>query len=310
MFSAYQKNQPIAYKIFYNAIINNKYNHAYLIEKNGYDEAYNFIIDFVKEIFTYNKNEKKKIYEMIDTNNFPELRIINPDGSWIKKEQMIDLQQEFKSKSLLDNKKIYIINNADRLNDIAANSILKFLEEPQENIIALLLCDNRYQMINTIISRCQIISLNGQADYNINFDFKHKIGQMITRNKEEYEKFLEEENDEKINAAIDMLKYFETNKTKTLYYINKYWNNHFQNKESYYLGLSTMMLFYKDVLNYKLNRKIALFNNYDLEKISFKNSIKDLIRKIKIINNSIYKLDYNANLNLLMDKLIIEMDGA
>ena len=38
----------------------------------------------------------------------------------------------------------YIIKNAERLNPSSANTILKFLEEPEDNIIAILLTNNRY----------------------------------------------------------------------------------------------------------------------------------------------------------------------
>ena len=45
--------------------------------------------------------------------------------------------------------------------------MLKFLEEPNEDIIAILLTTNRYKIIDTILSRCQIISLKDDS-YNIN----------------------------------------------------------------------------------------------------------------------------------------------
>ena len=50
---------------------------------------------------------------------------------------------------------LFIIYNAEKLNTSSANTILKFLEEPEENIIAVLTTDNRYQVLDTILSRCQ-----------------------------------------------------------------------------------------------------------------------------------------------------------
>ena len=41
----------------------------------------------------------------------------------------------------------------------SANTILKFLEEPEDDIIAFLVTDNRYHVIDTILSRCQILTL-------------------------------------------------------------------------------------------------------------------------------------------------------
>ena len=37
---------------------------------------------------------------------------------------------------------------------------MKFLEEPEENIVAILVTENKFQLLDTIISRCQLITLN------------------------------------------------------------------------------------------------------------------------------------------------------
>ena len=65
--------------------------------------------------------------EQIDSGSFGELKIIDSDGQWIKKEQLIDLKEEFSKKSINGKQKVYIINNADKLNVASSNSLLKFL---------------------------------------------------------------------------------------------------------------------------------------------------------------------------------------
>ena len=52
-----------------------------------------------------------------------------------------------------------MIREAEKLNGFSANTILKFLEEPEDDIIAFLLTDNRYHVLDTILSRCQVLSL-------------------------------------------------------------------------------------------------------------------------------------------------------
>lgn len=148
---------------FVDKIINNKkISHAYFIETNNYDNYLYFVKYFIKKILCLNiENDSliRKIEIEIDNNNYPDIKYIEPDGFWIKKEQLISLEKDFSKKSMLDNKLIYVINGAERLNDSSANTILKFLEEPNDNIIAILIANNRYKVIDTIISRCQIISL-------------------------------------------------------------------------------------------------------------------------------------------------------
>jgi len=145
-------------------IDNSKISHTYLIEVGNYDSDYSFVMDFVKMILCnlhYNeiKSSDNSIINLIDSDNYPDIKVIEPDGNFIKKSQLLDLQKDFNNKSLYDNKRIYIIKNAEKLNLSSANTILKFLEEPENDIIALLLTDNRYHVIETIISRCQILTL-------------------------------------------------------------------------------------------------------------------------------------------------------
>lgn len=145
-------------------ISNKKLSHAYLIEIDNYESDLSYIYSFIKMILCnvkYNDLDScnNNIINLIDSNNYPDLYVIKPDGQTIKKNQMMLLQKEYSNKSLLYNKRIYIIENADKLNSSSANTILKFLEEPEDDIIAILITSNRYQVLETILSRCQILSL-------------------------------------------------------------------------------------------------------------------------------------------------------
>ena len=293
MFKKFIEEQKIPCKIIENIINNKHYAHAYIIETNGYDKSYDFAKNFAKLILCPNhKNgqtdcDECNICRMIDNDNFPELRIINPETYWIKKEQLIDLQEEFNKKSILGNKKIYIINKAERLNNNSANTILKFLEEPSEGIIAILLTKNRFQLIDTIISRCQIISLNGKSNIKEKERTIEKIGLLLNDNESDYENFISEQNEEKINNIIRFINYYEKYKLKTLIYINEYWFNYFNDKDNIDKAFLIMIYFYKDVLNYKMNRNLEIFKDCEeIINISHLNTIDDIIKKITIINKN------------------------
>lgn len=153
-------------------ISNNKVSHAYLFEINDYDKDFKYILDFVKMILCNISYEEisssdNNIINLIDSNNYPDIKIIEPDGSTIKKGQLLDLQKDYNNKSLLDGKRIYIIKNAEKLNPASGNTILKFLEEPEEDIIAFLVTDNRYHVLETILSRCQVLTLK---EDNLSFE--------------------------------------------------------------------------------------------------------------------------------------------
>lgn len=57
-------------------------------------------------------------------------------------------------KPITSNKKVYIINNSEKMTVDAQNCLLKTLEEPPEYACIILICSNEAQMLTTIKSRC------------------------------------------------------------------------------------------------------------------------------------------------------------
>ncbi len=54
-------------------------------------------------------------------------------------------------------RRIFVIERADAMNDAAANTLLKTLEEPPSYVVLLLLTDRPGQVLPTIASRCQLV---------------------------------------------------------------------------------------------------------------------------------------------------------
>ncbi len=54
-------------------------------------------------------------------------------------------------------RRVAIINDAHRMNQEGANSLLKTLEEPPAQALILLICDNPDSLLPTIRSRCQVV---------------------------------------------------------------------------------------------------------------------------------------------------------
>lgn len=309
MLDDYIVEQEKVVKILKNSIQKNKVSHAYLFETNGYKNQKELALAFAKMLLCpYNYSNNKICVNCtqcknIDKNIFPEIKIIDTDGLWIKKEQLDVLQKEFSEKSILSNKKIYIINHADRLNKSSANSILKFLEEPEENIIAILTTDNMYQMLDTIISRCQIIS----------FSRKNELYEELPLNKiKNYiaipEQLTEEMLENIIGQAIEFTNYYEKNGMDTILKTQKLWHNNFKEKDIILLAINIMILYYQDILNLKLDRSVKIFKNYNLEELVNKNTVRKLTKKISVLIKTKDKINFNVNSQLLLDKLIIELE--
>ncbi len=61
-------------------------------------------------------------------------------------------------------RKIYIINEAEKMTQQAQNALLKILEEPPQYVVFLLLSSNRYAMLQTVISRCRTLNMSLYTD--------------------------------------------------------------------------------------------------------------------------------------------------
>lgn len=264
-----------------NIIINKKNSHSYLIEVDNYDDDMKYIFLFIKMILCNMSFDKiihtnNKIVKLVDEGNYPDITIISSDSSVIKKSALIELQKEFNNKSLLNNYKIYIIKEAEKLNASSANTILKFLEEPEDNIIAFLVTDNRFHVLDTIISRCQILSLK-ESSYDYVFD--DEIADFIS--------YL-------LNPDDFFINYNEIIKSK---YSDK---NSFKNM---------LISSEKIILDYISNSNKDYFD-VNISNLFSKCSINYLIGIISIIEDYLVKLDFNVNYKLWVDSLFSELIGG
>ena len=102
---------------------------------------------------------EQNIKNVKNANDF-DITLIDTDKNNITKENIINIEKKYSTKSLMNKKRIYIINEAYKLNRSSSNTLLKFLEEPEENIISFLVVKNKNMLLDTIVSRCIIININ------------------------------------------------------------------------------------------------------------------------------------------------------
>ena len=117
--------------------------------------------DFAQMILCTNETNKgcqqcKSCIEFM-SNNHPDFLYIEPDGNSIKIEQIRYLQRKIQEKPIISDKKVYIINDADKMTTEAQNCLLKTLEEPPEYSTIILIGSNENAFLNTIKSRCMKI---------------------------------------------------------------------------------------------------------------------------------------------------------
>jgi len=263
-----------------------KISHAYLIDTSNFVEAHELVMAFAKFLLcknhyvNFSNCNQCNLCSLVDSHVDDHIQIIQPDGLWIKKEQLLNLKTKLSKKSLDDLNQIYIIEEADKLNKSAANSLLKFLEEPEEGIIAILVTNNQYKILPTILSRCQVYTLKGESVIEI---------------------------DESYSNLFDFVMNLERNGCSTICYIQDLWHSKYKTKEEFIDSFSKLELIFVDFIHYKIYQRTS-FEKYinDIEYILSKNTEESLVRKLSKIIECKNQIQYNANLSLLMDKFIIE----
>ena len=273
---------------FIDYLDHNMFSHAYLFEVGNYEEDYSFILDFVKMLFCNNNNkfnkldcDKCNICSLINQEMFPDLYIIRPDGNEIKKEQLLNLEKEFSNTSIVSNYKICIILEAEKMNISAANSILKFIEEPEDNIFNILVTKNKYKLLPTIVSRCLYFNIRDNEKYNFADDY--------------YVTFISylKDNDQLFLNYDSIIDYFyekddESEEKKT----NKTFN-----KKKIFCFFNNLNLYLFDYYNGDLKENIDINKN-------------KIIDYISVIQKSLFELEYNINYKLWFDDLFCKLIGG
>ncbi len=94
----------------------------------------------------------------------------NPDISFISAEsgkknisvaQIRQMRQNAFVKPHSAMRKVFIIGEAHQMNEAAQNALLKVLEEPPESVVFILAVSSRTLCLDTVVSRCAVISLSG-----------------------------------------------------------------------------------------------------------------------------------------------------
>ncbi|MDR6227135.1 DNA polymerase III subunit delta' [Desmospora profundinema] len=93
----------------------------------------------------------------IQHGNHPDIRWLAPEGASIKISQMRRLQQQFSYSAAASVTRVVVIRQAEKMTLEAANSLLKFLEEPTSRMVAVLLTEQPHALLPTILSRCQLL---------------------------------------------------------------------------------------------------------------------------------------------------------
>jgi len=102
-------------------------------------------------------------------NQHPNVKVVQREKNreQIVKEQIDEINYLAKMRPWQQGKLVFIINEAERMNDTVANSLLKTLEEPSSYVYFILITEDLQVILPTIRSRCQLLRFQPISEEDI-----------------------------------------------------------------------------------------------------------------------------------------------
>ncbi len=272
---------------------NNNVLHSYLfLGKEGIGKK-EIAKEIAKEILCLTKDEECNCKSCIrfDSQNHPDIKIINEESETIKINTVREMIQTVYEKPILSDKKIYIINDCDKMTKEAQNSLLKTLEEPPEYIVIILIASNSDMILNTIKSRCTKIVFDKLKEKEIKEILNNTEFNNIKISENMYDFF-----DGSIGKALQILERKEQYENIEEF-ISKI-------KNSSKLDFITMNkeTFTKEEINGLLEYCIVLLFNLGKKEKDIK-----YLNSAKIIHETKIRINSNSNFDMSIDNMLFKL---
>ncbi|MBR2999039.1 MAG: hypothetical protein IKF44_01450 [Mycoplasmataceae bacterium] len=294
--------------IIKNAIKTNKLSHAYLFYGSVGTNVEKPILNAI-ELILKNKNKEIKISKIEDLNNCYDIQVINTNNKEILKEQFDQkITKLFETSLEKDSIKILYIKNIDLGNKIFLNKLLKFIEEPVENLIILMNTNYLDKVLPTIKSRTQniFIKKNIKSKIDLVKNIENKNASLIA-NIFVDDQQINKDNLEIVNDLIEKVVLILEKSLKNIFVIKEelfqLWN---KNNSDFILKI-IQLFFYQ--INIKIDDENPLFTNKDKLIIEFKKKNIEFIKIQKLIEKTRNNIKNYANFNLQKINFLNELEN-
>lgn len=272
----------------------------------------------------------------VESGNHPDVHWIarEKDDKDIKIEYIHVLQDDVSLKPVEGDCKVFIISEADRMNEESSNCLLKTLEEPPPDTMIILITTSVKSLKKTIASRCQVVRFNPLPSSTIEtesatkFDTNPEVLKWASQSScgslGRVTKFLEKGIYERENYIIERLSSLKLGDnfsfSKEIIEWDSYQGETSEEKRSRLrLILDIFLQFYRDALLCKTCpelvsktgiKNIPLYNPHRkdvLESLCANLSKRSIIDIIEHIVTSMEYIAYNVNVNLLLENLLAKI---
>lgn len=306
-----------------NAIEADKVSHAYIL--NGPDKAGKMMI--AKAFAQTLQCEKGGIEPCMECHSCKQAMSGNqPDIIYVRHEKpntisVDDIRTQINNdivvKPYSSKRKIYIVDEAEKMNQQAQNALLKTIEEPPAYAVLLLLTTNADTFLPTILSRCVRLNLKAVRDEEIK-DFLMKKHQLPDYQADVCVAFAQGN----VGKAIQLASSDSFNELKTatlqllkrlddieLYEMTEAVKQISEYKLEINDYFDLMMIWYRDILYFKatndVNRLVFKDEVYDIKKQAAKSSYQGIETIIEALEKAKLRLNANVNFDLVIELLLL-----
>ena len=213
--------------------------------------------------------------------------------------------------------KVFLINNADDLNNEAANSFLKLLEEPPDRTLFILTTSRKENILPTIVSRCQDLFFDDLSMEEIEhglitfFKFDQEKARLLAQlsggSFSRALKLTDENYNEMRESVVTFLRLILSNKFQDIYEeVDNILGE--KDKVKTQIFLSMVLIWLRDLFLIRegLNDKILNMDQRDsLESFNNKLPHADIFASVDFVEEAIKLIERNVNLQIIFYSLII-----
>ncbi len=277
---------------------------------------------FSKKLLCKNMNKsdcKCKSCMVFENETHPDFFNIKKDGNSIGVDKIRQMQSQIVVSPIYGAKKIFLINDAEKLTKEAQNALLKIMEEPPHYVVIMLVTNNSNMLLETIRSRAIQYNFSKNTRDEVRKYLETKYGENISNIN-----FLISCSDGKIGKVVEIMNTDDINQIRDvvidyaskikLMKMNEILNaiDFFtQNKDRIELLLNMMTMFFRDLLILKQTKDYELLTNIDKRDILIHRmdefSCRELIRNIETITEATKYIRRNVNFGLLLEVMFLKL---
>ncbi|MCQ2520589.1 MAG: DNA polymerase III subunit delta [Lachnospiraceae bacterium] len=307
------------------AVNQNTVSHAYIIAGERYSGKEYIAKVFAQALLCESDGEKPcgkchNCVQAVSANNPDIIKVTHEKPNTISVD---DIREQVNNTVLVKpyggKRKIYIINEAEKMNVQAQNAILKTLEEPPEYTTILLLTTNLDELLPTIQSRCVVLAMRPVRDKEVKKflmeheqipDYKADICVAFARGNIGKAKLLakNEEFDNIREDALHLMKYVKEMEISELIASVKKAQEYKLEINDY---LDIITVWYRDILMFKATKDPNTLIFHDeiqyIRKVADLHSYEDIQDIIEALDKAKKRLTANVNFELTMELLFMTM---